>query len=436
MIGPSSHVSKFLLTLFFLLLNFYIFMDVNMYLRIQNFPIAKMDPAFTSELQMNIPEHLSEGKNYSSFGIVHTFTPNISRKEYTSDGYKNGYLQGSTVHTNGQTSTLSTHTRLQRSSTEQEVEYESTVWIPCSINPLCYPTVKAMLIDHTNQYVFAPLVSILDMAVGISENMPYITPNMISYSHVVLALLAGKLVSVDSLPYRRLGVVLFEVRTFMDDLDGHVARARKHIQGERSEVGTTGYFIDGICDFLGCVFLILGIFYYLKNNPPRRGYVKVHTLLPHYNEPQNVKETVDSSGEVGFVYKPKVSMEKMVRKILMFTGQLVLSSMAWNRYIDVYQETLERDDSSANSGQKQRQLFVFRSGFFFAIAWLWKIVNVHNLMHCILFAIFCDKLWEFLRFIQFTGYALLVASVCFTEMHVMKVQNYVYKSFVYSGAQS
>ncbi|XP_077283698.1 ceramide phosphoethanolamine synthase [Arctopsyche grandis] len=408
MIGPSSHVSKFLLSLFFLLLVFFIFMDVNMYLRIQNYPIVRIESRFSSEMQSSIPEHLSEGKNFSI----------------------------TTINTNGQTSTLSTHTRSQRSSAEPGNEYQYMTWVPCSINPLCYPTVKALMLDHTNQYIFAPLVAILDIGIGISKNMPYITPNMISYSHVVLAIIAGKLVSIDSLAYRRLGVVLFQLRTFLDDLDGHVARSRKHIHGERSEVGTPGYFIDGICDLLGCIFLIVGIFYYLKNNPPRRGYVKVHTLLPHFNEPQNAKEPVDSNGEVGFVYKPKVSMEKMVRKILMFSGQLMLSSMAWNRYIDVYQETLERDDGGANVGQKQRQLFVFRSGFFFAIAWLWKIVNVHSLLHCILFAIFCDKLWEFFRFIQFTGYALLVASVCFTEMHVMKVQNYVYKTFVYGGAQS
>lgn len=62
------------------------------------------------------------------------------------------------------------------------------------------------------------------------------------------------------------GVVLFQLRTFLDDLDGHVARAKRHIRGERSEIGTTGYYVDGICDGLGCIALMIGIFIFLKNN--------------------------------------------------------------------------------------------------------------------------------------------------------------------------
>lgn len=406
MIGPSSHVSKILLALFFLLLFYFVFMDVSMYLRIQNYPIGSND-VLPSQPQLYYQESNST-----------LFLLNATRKEYTSEQYKSVNL---------------TH---KRSIRESQVEYESVTWISCNINPLCYPTVKALMLDHTNHYLFAPLVSILDDAIGISEDMLFITPNMISYSHVFLAMIAGKLISMDNLAYRRVGVLIFQIRTFLDDVDGHVARARKHIHGERSEVGTSGYYIDGICDLLGCIFLIIGVLFYLKNNPPRRGYVKMHTLLPQYNENQSVKETSDSNGDVGFIYKPKVSTEKMVRKILMFSGQLALSSFAWNRYIDIYQATLEKDDISVNSAQKQRQSFVFRSRLFFAVSWLWKIVNVHNLMHFILFAIFCDKLWEFLRFVQFAGYALLVASVCFTEMHVIKVQNYVFKTLSYnSGAQ-
>ena len=71
---------------------------------------------------------------------------------------------------------------------------------------------------------------------------------------------------MDSLGYRRVGVVLFQFRTFLDDLDGHVARVKRHIRGERSEIGTTGYYVDGICDGLGCIALMVGVFVFLKNN--------------------------------------------------------------------------------------------------------------------------------------------------------------------------
>lgn len=109
---------------------------------------------------------------------------------------------------------------------------------------------------------------LFDDLLGFSRS-DIITPNMISFFHVFVAILAGRMIASDSLGYRRLGVVLFQIRTFLDDLDGHVARTKKHVRGERSEIGTTGYYVDGICDGLGCIALMLGVFVYLKNNPPR-----------------------------------------------------------------------------------------------------------------------------------------------------------------------
>jgi phosphatidylglycerophosphate synthase len=126
-------------------------------------------------------------------------------------------------------------------------------------------TVKALMLDHTNHYLFAPLAALFDDLVGFSRH-DVITPNMISFFHVFVAVISGRMVASDSLSCRRFGVVLFQVRTFLDDLDGHVARAKRHIRGERSEIGTTGYYVDGICDALGCVALMVGVFVFLRNN--------------------------------------------------------------------------------------------------------------------------------------------------------------------------
>jgi hypothetical protein len=41
MIGPSSSISKFLLTLLILLIVFYAYLDIHLYLRIQNYPIDR-----------------------------------------------------------------------------------------------------------------------------------------------------------------------------------------------------------------------------------------------------------------------------------------------------------------------------------------------------------------------------------------------------------
>lgn len=372
MVGPSSQISKLLLTLLFLLIIFFIWMDVNLYIRIQDYPIRE------NEIRL---------------------------------------LNGSTVlkPTLPVTSPYATSSIPYRQP-QVAARYEDVAWVSCEINPLCDVTVKAMMLDHTNHYLFAPMATIADNLAGFSKG-DLITPNMISFFHVFVAIAAGRMVASDSLGYRRIGVVLFQFRTFLDDLDGHVARAKKHIRGERSDIGSAGYYIDGICDGLGCIALMIGVFVFLKNNPPRRGYTQLQSIIP-------VSESKNS--ESGVIYKVKVTTKKVARKVLCYSGILLLSSTGWNRYIAIYQDMLEREDVTPT--QFLHQESVFRSTGFFCICWLWRILNVHALLHFLLLSIFCDKLWEYLRMIQYAGFVTLLVIISVAEMHLLGVQNFIYKS--------
>lgn len=346
---PTYPLSKVVLLILLVLLTFYVTMDITLYFRIQNYPLQSGD----------------------------------------------GVIDGDSNYTGGG------HAR-----------YGDVAWVPCTYNPLCDVTVKAVLLDHTNYYVFAPLVTFVDRLLAISQRK-YVTPNIISGGHVLVAMLAAKCVSSDSLGERRLGVLLFQLRTFLDDLDGHVARVRKHVRGERSEVGTSGYYVDGLCDALGVVSLVVGAFVYLKNNPPRRGYVQ----LP----------TTNDGKEAGLMmYKSKVTSSKVARKLSCFGAQLFLSSLAWNRYIALYQDMLEGDVTPLRGPyDAQKRLVVFRSSFFFTVTWLWRVVNVHNMLHCFLLAIFCDKLWEFLRHVQYFGFGVLLFVIGITEVHVTEAGKFL-----------
>lgn len=386
MIGPSSQISKILLFLLFVLLGWYIYMDGALYIRLQNYPIDRNYHFNTTILSVPISVVNSEHA---------TIKAEAAKKM-----------------------TISTFTSINYNSlaSTNNIDYSNVVWIKCDINPLCDVTVKAVMLDHTNHYLFAPMATIFDHIVGISKSH-WITPNMISFFHVFVAIIAGRLIISDSIGYRRIGVILFQFRTFLDDLDGHVARARRHIRGERSEIGTAGYYIDGICDGLGCIALLTGIFIHLKNNPPRRGYTQLQSIIPIAD---------NKSSESGVVYKVKVTTKKVTRKVFCFSGQLLLSSTAWNRYIALYQDMLERN--TVTGVQYIRQNFIFKSNHFFVIAWLWRILNVHSLLHYILLGIFCDKMWEFLRMIQYVGYVAILVVICITEMHVLEVQKFIFKS--------
>lgn len=292
--------------------------------------------------------------------------------------------------------------------------YSKVTWIGCDISPLCGVTTKALLLDHINYYLYSPFATIIDKALKISE-IGWITPNMISFFHIFVAILSAKCVSSDNLAYRRIGVVLFEFRTFLDDLDGHVARARKHIRGERSETGTSGYYIDGLCDTVGCIALLVGCFIFLKNNPPRRGYSQLPTVAP--------SESKDR--EPALIYKAKITTNKIIRLICLFTIQLVINSLAWNRYIALYQDLLERNDVSREI--YSRQNIIFKSSFFLSVTWLWRLINVHNMFHFMLLSIFCDKLWEFVQSIVYIGYAVLLSVICISEMHLSDIQSFIFK---------
>ncbi|KAG7295124.1 hypothetical protein JYU34_022079 [Plutella xylostella] len=309
-----------------------------------------------------------------------------------------------------------------------EPDYEEVTWTPCTINPLCHPTVKALMIDSTNHYIYGPLCAIFDISTGLSENMLFITPNMISIFHVFIALIAGKLFTFQSLAARRVAVVLYQIRTILDDLDGHVARERKHIKGERSEVGTLGYWVDGFCDMIGVVAMIVGITFYLKNNPPRKGYrgASVSTLPYHQLKEMNTLEDMDKDGsEVGISYKTKVSFPKIAQVVCWFSGQLLLSSLMWNRYVDVYQELLE---NCVNFDVMKRQE-VFRSSIFFTATSFWRLLNPHSYLHLLCLAVFCDKTWIFLKMVHHSGYVCLLFAVAISEYFIAQ-----FRLFVSSGA--
>lgn len=365
MMWPSSQASKILTVLLLIILIYCIYMDTFLFLRIQNYRLDEFET-------------------------------------------KDNATQDSTTQ-----------------SGIIRADYEDVTWVPCGINPLCDPTVKGLMVDPINHYIYGPLCAIVDKGLGISERMLFLTPNMISIFHVVIAVIGGKLLTCKNLALRRLAVVLFQLRMFLDDLDGHVARERKHIKGERSAVGTLGYWVDGICDLLGVISMMLGILWYLKDNPPRRGYrgTPVSTLPYHQLKEINSTEDIEkeNTAEVGISYKTKVTFQRIVQVLGLFSGQMVLSSIAWNRYIDIYQELLE----NCTEYDVVKRQSAFMSGRFFFATGLWRVVNPHSYLHLLSLAVFCDKTWGFLRVVHYFGYVALVVAVATSELLVEILRAYV-----------
>ncbi len=88
-----------------------------------------------------------------------------------------------------------------------------------------------------------------------------ITPNQISLTQPLLAALAGWQVTFGAYDHDVLAVLLFEMRSILDCCDGSLARAKKMSS-------PSGHAIDALADWLGVVFLYVGILLRFQMHPP------------------------------------------------------------------------------------------------------------------------------------------------------------------------
>ena len=82
------------------------------------------------------------------------------------------------------------------------------------------------MLDHVNTYILQPLSELLVDVTRFPMLFTSISANHISYLGLVFAFIASRLVLSDHLYIRRIAVLSFLVRQFLDDLDGLVARYR------------------------------------------------------------------------------------------------------------------------------------------------------------------------------------------------------------------
>ena len=187
---------------------------------------------------------------------------------------------------------------------------------------LTNPSVKLMMQDHMGHYVHHYGAEWLEQHTRLSE-LPFVSPNLITFTHLCLAGVSGYLVASEQLLWRRIGVFLFQVRFFLDMLDGAVFRAQQHKHVVVNGWGTWGYVIDASADIVAGVFLCLGIYYYLHRCPPRHS--------------DGLSKTGEKSGRALVNNEPFIT-EKVVNRtainitlgLVLFQG--LLRSLFWDRY--------------------------------------------------------------------------------------------------------
>ncbi len=75
---------------------------------------------------------------------------------------------------------------------------------------------------------------------------------------LLFAIICSRLITSDTLRVRQLGVIFWQLRDVMDDLDGWVARKRNVELGFKIQTSSFGYYKDGLFDAAGTIFLLFG----------------------------------------------------------------------------------------------------------------------------------------------------------------------------------
>lgn len=274
-------------------------------------------------------------------------------------------------------------------------------------------TVKLLMTDPLDHWITSPVMEFFDELTGFSGVFYFITPNMISIFHMCLTILSGKLVSSPSLHTRRIAVLVFQVHGLLDTLDGIVYRARAgKVHLFQSHRSTIGYVIDGACDTIGGTALCIGLAVNLCRNPPSKRqqntlpWTKTDLLL---DSPNGATTTTEKQNG-------HVSKFTAFFRCFSFGMQLLLAAAIWDKSVARLSAILQvpvKDSSLA-----ALQVDLLHSTSTSVIFLLWRYSSAIALLQMVLFAIFIDKVWEFLTFILYIGWPVLIAVIFVTELHI------------------
>lgn len=329
------------------------------------------------------------------------------------------------------------------------IDRNTSTW-NCQASPYCSINAKGLFLGPTDFYIHKPLSIALNNGFHIDL---YVSANFVSFLHIVVALLGSQLIANDAISVRRVGVLVYQFRNYLDCLDGVVAKEEHRRRGDiilmnqpTGGEGAFGYFVDGVSDGLGCIFLLTACLVHLQRHPYHR---KVQQIM--YTPLTSV--SVGGNGALGGgggannhqkkgncckletnckESEYRTGWEVWVRKCLglcritraglpavLFLNQLLLSSLFWNRNILLYGRMLE--PGSAGLAGKEYSNGVASRVLHSPIMWLvifgWRILNPLFLSDILLLAIFLDRMHEFLHLVQYWGFFVISCVAVVSEAY-------------------
>ncbi|KAH9392766.1 hypothetical protein TYRP_005854 [Tyrophagus putrescentiae] len=271
-------------------------------------------------------------------------------------------------------------------------------------------TVKSAMLDHVNSYLLQPINEALVRVTSFPALLPNLSANHVSYLGVVVALISARLALSEHLYIRRISVLVFMVRQFLDDLDGLVARY--HLGFDTTKqltiTNTGGYIVDGICDAIGFFAFWLAI---------TVGALHRQTLYS------------PGGGCGSGSGKTNVLLSSSTYSLLTTTPPP--ASIFKRRLLKYYALILGSDDPSLKMGggggnahshdRTPLQEEIFKSSLMFTIMWLWRCLNPHALTIFFLVAVWLNMQTAYARRSSQYVFAIILGVSFLCEMHYQDV---------------
>jgi len=285
-------------------------------------------------------------------------------------------------------------------------------------------SVKLRMLTHFDQYVYLPFCRWVNNQFGISE-LPWMSPNLVTFMHFTIAVCCGRFFASSYLLFRRIACIMFELRSCLDILDGVIYRAQSKTKTFISGWGSLGYWIDGMADVFGSLFIILGTIYRYNKCPPlkNRSCIKKYNRVETKDVESSTKLLSSESEESGGEIIPGV--ERHTRKYaigvcLFITLTVVGRSKMWDYFQQSYHELLGVPRLHFSS---RKQLELLNSPSTWLCMWLWRFHSADAFLTFSLIAIFFDKLWRWMRFSVYAAIPNLLIFGGLCQLHVMYIRN-------------
>jgi len=201
--------------------------------------------------------------------------------------------------------------------------------IPSSYSPFRPLSVKLLMTAPTNHYIISLTSEYFEEFTHFAKVFSFITPNMVSFTHLFLGFVSAKFVTSESLRQRRLGVVVFEIRMWLDVYDGIIYRVHRGEVLYQSNRESMGYFVDILCDTTAGMALCFGVLFYLWKTSQTR-----IVTLPDYLPRSKSEENGIAHSAPGEKIREKNPKSFIFIKVMCFGLCMALVGMTWDKTVE------------------------------------------------------------------------------------------------------